>query len=503
MREIFVISDLHLGGEQPARRQSEDADSEDRGFRICTHGHDLARFVAAIARRPNHVELVINGDVVDFLAEQDENGGWSAFTGDEPQAIRKLDAIVSRDTAFFDALHELVDRGHRLTLLLGNHDIELALPAVRRHLTERLSIDGRHDYCCMFDGEAYAVGRVLVEHGNRYDSFNVVDHDSLRRVRSLLSRQQPIPPENRFEPPAGSSMVVDVINPIKAEYRMIDLLKPETGAAIPVLLALEPGYRAALARVARLAFRARRHRMAAPALPSFAADISAGTSAALVATDVADPDPSRGAAYSDEEALGAVLRETMHGTEDQLLSAIGSEPLVAADVSAFGALDGFVTRVPSRIDRTVGLAKLLSSNGAESRLRGLLAAVRSLQHDKSFTRDVEPAGEYFDAARELTRGGFDYVLFGHTHLARDVAMDRGSRYLNSGTWADMIRFPTEVLNGPPEIALDGLRAFVADLRAGRLRSWISFVPTYIHMRLDEDGVVRDVTLKDYSSGVEI
>jgi hypothetical protein len=36
-REIYLISDLHLGGVQPTT-----AGPDDRGFRICTRGHDVA-----------------------------------------------------------------------------------------------------------------------------------------------------------------------------------------------------------------------------------------------------------------------------------------------------------------------------------------------------------------------------------------------------------------------------------------------------------------------------
>ena len=60
----------------------------------------------------------------------------------------------------------------------------------------------------------------------------------------------------------------------KIGLRGVDLLKPETGAVVPMLLALEPGYRSILSRVATLALAASKHRLAAAALPSFGGDIS-------------------------------------------------------------------------------------------------------------------------------------------------------------------------------------------------------------------------------------
>jgi hypothetical protein len=253
-----------------------------RGFRICTNVGALAEFVDTLAAKPadgTQVELVINGDMVDFLAERHETAPhWRPFVADQVTAVRKLGDIVERDRTFFEALRRLLDRGHRLVILLGNHDLELCLPMVRRRLEVALGLKGSHDYRFIFDGEAYLVGDALIEHGNRYDKFNVVDYDGLRRVRSLLSRNQPVPEKYHFQPPAGSHMVAEVINPIKEEYRFVDLLKPETEAVIPLLLALEPGFRRLIAPAVKNAMLASRHGLETPVLPGFGGDIHADDS---------------------------------------------------------------------------------------------------------------------------------------------------------------------------------------------------------------------------------
>jgi len=66
-RELFVISDLHLGGVPP-----KPDGSDRRGFRLCTQTDALAQFILQVAgRRSSYaIELVINGDV-DFLAQED------------------------------------------------------------------------------------------------------------------------------------------------------------------------------------------------------------------------------------------------------------------------------------------------------------------------------------------------------------------------------------------------------------------------------------------------
>jgi UDP-2,3-diacylglucosamine pyrophosphatase LpxH len=267
-RQVFVISDLHVGGVYP-----DSGDPEDRGFRISTQVPQLTAFVTALADKPPGepaIELVINGDFIDFLAEGDSRScGWQPFIRDPEVATRKLETIVERDRALFAALGGLLSRGHRLTITLGNHDIELALPPVRKRLMELLGVEGHHEFQFIYDGEAYVIGDVLIEHGNRYDMFNVVDHDALRRHRSLVSRNQAVPDEQQFNAPTGSHIVASVMNPVKTSYPFIDLLKPETGAAVPILLALEPGARVKLGRLALMVTQATKHKLSGAAMPGF------------------------------------------------------------------------------------------------------------------------------------------------------------------------------------------------------------------------------------------
>ncbi len=102
-RQVFVISDLHVGGVY-----ADSGDPQDRGFRISTQVPQLTAFVTALAdKQPGEpaIELVINGDFVDFLAERDSSSaGWQPFVQDPQAAARKLEAIVERDSALFAAL---------------------------------------------------------------------------------------------------------------------------------------------------------------------------------------------------------------------------------------------------------------------------------------------------------------------------------------------------------------------------------------------------------------
>jgi hypothetical protein len=99
----------------------------------------------------------------------------------------------------------------------------LALPGIRSLLLDQIG-SGRVDF--IYDNEAFTFGRVLIEHGNRFDEWNAVPHGSLRRGRSQLSRGLPVKPA--FPELPGSRLVVDVMNGLKRQYAFVDLLKRKT-----------------------------------------------------------------------------------------------------------------------------------------------------------------------------------------------------------------------------------------------------------------------------------
>jgi UDP-2,3-diacylglucosamine pyrophosphatase LpxH len=466
-REVFVISDLHLGG-----RVAVDGG---RGFRMMTEPAALAAFVDGLRRpaaaRAGERELVIAGDFVDFLSEESETPGvWQPLVTDPARAADLLSGMVAGPgfADVFEALRGFLDDGHRLTILLGNHDIELSYPVVRERLAEILGRPPGHGFAFIFDGEGYRVGKnALVEHGNRYDRFNVVDHDRLRRLRSLQSRGQHADREAVvFEAPVGSRMVAEIMNPLKRTYAFVDLLKPETEAVIPLLLALEPDKKSAIVDVVRVLAPAVRHGLSdAGDVPVRLSDASAG-----------------GGGPGDDEVLEAILASAALDAPVVLGGEGGAPAPRIRDASAW-----------SQIRRAAGLWSIAHNSeerDLEARLPALHGALRVLQRDRSFDPGYETAPEYERAARALSERGFEYVVLGHTHLARQIRHDRGW-YLNSGTWADLMRLPDALLAASPDDALPALRAFVADLKANRLDRYLMFLPTYVRLELDGDGRVVD------------
>lgn len=476
-QELFVISDLHIGGLPGV--------GGERGSCINNHLGELTQFVQAVAARcrtaMRRVELVINGDFLDFLAEEVPSGQpWSAFIHDPAEALQAFRGIRTRAAPFFDGLRELLQAGGDLTLVLGNHDLELSLPPVRAELLEGLRTGGDGRVAFVYDGEAHVAGDVLIEHGNRYDGFNVVDFDRLREHRSAMSRRTPLDDGWIFEPPVGSRLVESVMNPIKRDWGFVDLLKPENEAVIPLLVALEPalaGDIARLWRLSRLGARAALNTSGVPGEPAWASQI--GT--------VGSAPPGEG------HALQEMLAGSMDAADLAQLQALADRAdAAAAPAAAIGTLD--------HLRLAWSLLRLkIGGDDWNRRMDVLLPALRRLQHDRSFD-----AGWEADALKQhvvaLGHRGFAVVVLGHTHLARQMTLGPGLTYLNTGTWADLMRLPAGLFDTEAGVARQTLDTFLDDLRARRYAPYIEFVPSYAHIVLDAQGQAVSARLQRYAAG---
>jgi UDP-2,3-diacylglucosamine pyrophosphatase LpxH len=483
-RTLFVISDLHIGGRFPG-------EEGERGFRMMTRSAELAAFIRAVAAQPPPVELVINGDFIDFLAEEHEGDArWTPFIDDPARAVAVFEALSRRgpDAEVFDALGELLAAGGQLTVLLGNHDLELSLPPVRAALERRIGLAPGHRYRFLYDGEAYPVGRALIEHGNRYDPFNVVDHDALRRLRSLISRGQlEERARAKFSAPAGSHVVAEVMNPFKADFAFVDLLKPEGEALFALILALDPGRRRDLKRVLALAAGAQTHGTRDPAMPRRSGDISSR------AGGMGGPRPMGGpmgrpmgvpAADPLDEALGRVW-----SPEDVWAAGgpAGQDIASKAQLRAYGGLAGQLLR---------GNRKSI-----EGRLAALRKALLALEDpDRVFDAPGDEEGRYLKAAAALS-GRFQVVVFGHTHFYKDVPLPGGGRYLNTGTWANLMRFPRALLGADEAAAKEALWGFFEDMEASRLEGYLEFRPTYARLVIDPEGEVTEAGVHTFEGAL--
>ncbi len=393
---LHVVSDLHLGGRV--------------GFQIFGSTAELAWLIDQIAsaRPPGRHALLINGDFVDFLAEEP----GAAFDADA--AIGKIDGIWQRFDPVFAALQRLLATPERLLVVnLGNHDLELALPWVRAHLTRRLAPSDEAAQARLVwitDGTGVrcrvAGARVVCVHGNEVDSWNVADHERLRRIGR--DRQFGLDVD-AWTPNAGSQLVTEVMNPIKRQFPFVDLLKPESEGVLPILAALNPGAHRKLVELAavagRLAWDSARRRSG-----FLDADASAPPSDYRPQPVFPVPDPQDSRRKLVEDVESAWRRDVepislVRGTQRQQLG-------------FWSATAGFFDGKP--------------------RHEVLREALEHLDRDRSF--DAAAPDATFRDLDAMIGADIDIVVAGHTHLERSLPRSRGrGHYFNSGTWARLMR----------------------------------------------------------------
>jgi UDP-2,3-diacylglucosamine pyrophosphatase LpxH len=431
---VYVISDLHLGG-APA------ADGK-LGFQICSPSSQqmAADFIDRLPKstETDECQLIINGDLVDFLAEEP----FEAFTADPVRARDKFLNIVKSTAPVWEALrHFVVDCRGTLILMLGNHDIELCLPSVRQALLQKVG-EGRVRF--VDDNQAFTLGPLLVEHGNRFDAWNAVPYGALRRVRSQLSRRLPVTPAFPILP--GSRLVVKAMNPLKIDYPFIDLLKPEDAAALPI-------------------------------------------AAALGAVGIKDTwefyrNFRRQHAVDYDENQEPIDPELIAGppsTETDLYR-------LAADIEA----GGDASQVSSAKDLLAGALAQIDEKKRQLRRAALFKAFRKMMdvHRDTFDISKEHA-TYLKPAKRSAEAGFQVVIYGHTHLAKHIPIsdDGKSVYINSGTWVDLMRVPDQVWASDEAAARLALEAFVEDLEKSKLENWRRPCATYARIELEDQALL--------------
>ena len=457
--ELFVVSDLHFGGVP--------------GTQIFKEGPRLAQTIRRLAALPSErVALVLAGDVVDFLAAPDVQNAAAARYLDTRAPIRELDRIRA-DPAFspvFDALKAFVaTAGRRLVIILGNHDVELALPQSRRWLLETLAPDditaqGRIELALDGWGWSARVGgkRVLVVHGNEVDDWNVVDHKALLDVNRALMRGLP-PPE--WKPNAGTKLVIDLMNRVKRNYPMVDLVKPENAAAVPIVAALDPGANVDLMAFLRtMGVRTRdKVRLAAGFLgeeqgdqqeqdrpltdaelfdlylaPVLQAPVPGSTSAEANAGSTspggsAGPRASGGRPLDPQQAAVAEMLWKAKKTADA-----GADP---RDLSGEGMLGAW--------DR---VRDFFSAGKPGSELMRKALAKWWLKDDATF--EIDTVDQTYEDLDRIVGAEVDFLIAGHTHLHRALERKRarGRYYFNSGTWIRLIQLTRSTLEDPDKFA---------------------------------------------------
>jgi UDP-2,3-diacylglucosamine pyrophosphatase LpxH len=455
--QVFIISDLHMGGPL--------------GHQIFGQETLLSMFIDHLRDRlEGDCALIINGDMVDFLAQP------NATCFEPVGAIEQLNTICDQFPKVWKSLREYVATPRRhLAITLGNHDLELALPWMREHLYRILTngnAAARERITLSFDGSGYtcAVGhrQVLCVHGNEVDNWNYTDYEKLRRTGVDLAQGRVVEP---WTPNAGAKLVVDVINQVKRQHAFIDLLKPEREGACRILLAMRPELKAKLTDVASIV-----HRWL----------WTAGRRAMhLLSVDemtTATPDEALNRILTSENDRIDANR-LMDDVERDFKSGIDPVDLVHGTTSAQLGIRSMVTR-------TIFGGKPYQV---------AWEAVKELAGDRSF--DIHLADSDYKSIDSLAGSKFEVVVAGHTHLARSLPRRRvGSGwYFNCGTWAWLMHLKPEQLKTEEDFkpVFEQMQSAKTIPELGDL-VWAR--PTVVVVQNGQEPTLRQVTLENNSIG---
>lgn len=187
--DLIVVSDLHMG------RGKNSSTGRYHNLETFFYDDDFGQFCQYICEQASShgrsLRLIFNGDAFDFLRIEPEAAGPSASLRerrygpvmDASAAGRMIKDILVGHPRFVDALAQVLQFGHEVIFLPGNHDRELQWEAVQTELRTividrvraRAGEAAAQESSTRLRFEAWFYhepGRVWLEHGCQYDPEN-------------------------------------------------------------------------------------------------------------------------------------------------------------------------------------------------------------------------------------------------------------------------------------------------------------------------------------------
>ncbi|HEU4321980.1 MAG TPA: metallophosphoesterase [Roseiflexaceae bacterium] len=418
MHTVYVISDLHLG---PGRDPATGRWFGQEDFRIDRVFCDFLDQISA-GRAP--VELVIAGDFIEYpqiLPALAHHSPEDALGCDEEESLLRTAAVLGQrpdlaggHPALFRRLRAFLGAGHSVTVLVGNHDVDLLWPSVWDRLAEALTPrrPGGSLRLAPFQhilGTAEG-GRVQIEHGHEHDPSNryglpnepAFGFDTLgvRRLRRCW----------------GTLFVDKVFNQLEPQYWFIDNIKPQT-RALQLGLRHNIGFTAqALVLVLRFLLTSR-----PPIAEMLRASIGDDNGVPL------PPDEP-----SAEQLTNMLADRDLRGFLAAHLADLDFRAALEGGLRALGAGEWHRLRLGAALRPTFDQ---LAPAPPPSSLEEAWATLSGLEDDDA----------YLAAARQTLERDptLAMVIMGHTHTPIDgaeLALSDGrvGRYFNTGTWTPQL-----------------------------------------------------------------
>ena len=409
-RVTLIISDVHLGDGTAADDFVDDK-------------HQLADFIRAQAAdeagRAGDIELIVNGDFLEFV--QVLPAAYSLKSSEywcsESKSAAKLDCILAGHADVFAALKAFQERGNRVTIFPGNHDVDLYWPRIQNMLRDKtgdVGIElGEHTY------QRYG-GRLHISHGHLFRSIDPANDFNNWRDPILALPDNSAP--KRLEMCPGTLFVVRFVNWLEAKYPFADNIYPETALAGVLLREDRWGLKSVGWMFLRFAAQFPQAFLSAAAPPEIGPQLL---------------NAIQGDAFL-RERLAATYRDALH--EPEMTTAKVKQALASED-----AIAAFVERLLQHpaweeVIQVLDLAKPGVSGLGE-------AGGGTLAIHAASAIDVRAACTTI--ARNKWNAGAQIVVLGHTHLPQTVA-EEPHRYYNPGSW-------TRYVDGAQSLTLEELK----------------------------------------------
>src|SRR5690606_22741251 len=178
---------------------------------------DFLNYYSSGDYRDLEVELVINGDFLDFLAvpyvEYYDDEFWS-----EKAALEKLRMIMRAHQGVLKALKRFISvPGKNIVYIIGNHDAEFVFDSLKEEWLSYFD-EYRERFTLSNSIETHVPTKgVYIQHGHQYEKAN--DFDQENAVIETLNG------ERYFIPPWGSYWVTNVIDKYKQERSFINAVR--------------------------------------------------------------------------------------------------------------------------------------------------------------------------------------------------------------------------------------------------------------------------------------
>jgi UDP-2,3-diacylglucosamine pyrophosphatase LpxH len=341
---------------------------------------------------------------------------------DTEKLERETAAIIESHRPVFKALGEVAcSPRHSLVILAGNHDPELIFLGVRREIEAALAVNGRRPCVSwLVYGEALALG---IGHARALvehgDRLDPWNEIDREKLSSAASlASRGLIDYHEYVPPLGSRVVSEHLLKLRADFPWVELLKPEREAMLPLLRFLT-------------SFREKTDHSGALNL-YFQAETKSRLTKLRQLLDPA----TRFRKDEDEPSLGKKLR---------------------------------------------GMAQAVVEARGELKRAELIRQLREASRADTFFKEEVPDGDYAKDLAFLLGNRADLLIHGHTHSAKAYQVG-GGMYLNSGTWARLLRLPDAEST---RAVWDGFLTSVVN------KSYEpSERPTYVRVTLDADETTR-------------